>query len=184
MSSLGLAILLALAAFAALLLLLRPWRRSGDKALPSAPHEMESFLPRHYRFLPQIRQALSPGDEEFLRKAAPPRVANQVRRERRAIALNFLRGLREDFTNLDRMGRMIAGLSPEVSHQQETERWILGLKFQCLYAVVWLSFFSGSFPLRRVEQLTGLIGRLAIRMEQAMARINALSATQNHRVKV
>ena len=181
MSDLRLAIPLAIAVFGILLLLLRPWRRSAGVVRTSIDGETESIRPRHFRYFPQIRQALSATDDEYLRKAASPRIAKQVRRERRAIARSFLRGLREDFGNLEQLGRMIAGLSAVVSRHQETERWFLSLKFQMLYALVWLSLSTGRIPLQQMEHLTGLVGRLAIRMEQAMAQINALAAEQDPR---
>jgi hypothetical protein len=71
---------------------------------------------------------------------------------------------------------MIAALSPEVSREQETERLILSLKFQILYTLVWLRLSTGNLPLQQLEHLTGLVGRLATRMDEAMAKISALSA--------
>ena len=71
---------------------------------------------------------------------------------------------------------MVASLSPVLSRQQETERIILGLQFRLLYALVWFRLSTGTVPLQQIEHLTELIGRLALRMEQAMAQISALSA--------
>jgi hypothetical protein len=133
---------------------------------------------KHYGHFRQIRQALSTADSHYLMEAAPPHVAKQALRERRAVARRFLRGLHEDFSNLARLGRIIAALSPEVSREQETERLILSLKFQMLYALVWLRLSTGNLPLEQLEHLTGLVGRLATRMDEAMAEISALSAGQ------
>jgi hypothetical protein len=47
-----------------------------------------------------------------------------------------------------------------------------------LYALVWLRLFTGTLPLHQLEILTGLVGRLAARMGEAMTDINALSAGQ------
>jgi hypothetical protein len=127
-------------------------------------------------YFPQIRQALSVADTKYLMENAPPQVAKQALRERRAVALRFLEGLHEDFSNLARLGRIIAALSPVVSRQQETERLILSLKFQVLYALVWLRLSAGNLPLDQLDQLTGLVGRFAKRMDLAMEEINALSA--------
>jgi hypothetical protein len=137
---------------------------------------IESALPKHYRYFPQIRQALSAGDNQYLLEVAPPQIARQVLRERRAVARNFLRGLREDYSSLERLARMVASLSPVLSRQQELERLLLGLKFRLLLALVWIGLFTGRVPLQQIEQLTELIGRLALRMEQAMAEVGALSA--------
>lgn len=146
-----------------------PFSLDGNDALPSA---------KHYGYFPLIRRALSAADSKYLLETAPPRVAKQALRERRAVARGFLKGLHEDFSNLARLGRIIATLSPQVSRQQETERLILSLKFQLLYSVVWLRLSTGSLPLDQLEQLTGLVGRLATRMDAAMAEISALSAGQ------
>jgi len=167
---------LATAFFGVLLWLLRPGRGTPKAGHSPMDLKMESVLPRHYRYFPQVRQALSASDEQYLDKVAPRAVARTAHRERRAVARKFLAGLREDFSNLERLARMVAALSPEISSGQETERLILGLKFRLLYARVWLRLSTGREPLEQLEQLTGLVGRLATRMEQAMTAVGALSA--------
>lgn len=143
---------------------------------PTEVLQMENVLPRHYRYFPQVRQALSASDGAYLDRVAPRDVAQTAHGERRAVARKFLAGLREDFLNLERLATMIAALSPEISSEQETERLILGLKFRLLYARVWLRLSTGREPLEQLEQLTGLVGRLATRMEKAMTAVGALSA--------
>jgi hypothetical protein len=179
MSDLSIVIALTLALCAVLVWLLIPRHESSKadatlvrgagiiQALPSA---------RHYAYFPLIRQALSAADARYLMENAPPQVAEQALRERRVVARKFLRGLHEDFSNLVNLGRTIAALSPEVSHEQERARLMLSLRFQILYALVWLRLSSGNLPLQQLEQLTHLVGRLATRMDEAMTKINALSA--------
>jgi len=169
-------IFLGIALFGVLLWLLWPRHRGQHTGQSSAGQKMESFLPRHYRYFPQVRQALSASDGEYLARMAPRDVARTVHRERRAVARQFLAGLHEDFTSLERLARMVAALSPVISSEQETERLILGLKFRLLYAWVWLRLSTGRVPLDQMEHLTGLVGSLATRMEQAMAAVGALSA--------
>lgn len=166
----------AIAIFAVLLWLLRP--RRGAPRVGESPMDlkMEGFLPRHCRYFPQVRQALSASDQQYLDRVAPRDVAQSAYRERRAVARKFLAGLREDFSNLERLARMVAALSPVISSEQETERLILGMKFRVLYAWVWLRLSTGRAPLEQIDQLTGLVGRLATRLEQAMAAVGALSA--------
>jgi hypothetical protein len=176
MSELTIYILLAVAFAVLLLWLLRPRRRPAGVAGSHIDLGMATILPKHYQFFPQIRQALSAIDEKYLREVAPPHVVQQALRERRKVALCFLSGLREDFTNLERLGRMVATLSPVISREQETERLLLGLRFRLFYGIVWLSILTGTVSLEHIEHLTGLVGRLAARMEQAMAAVNALSA--------
>jgi hypothetical protein len=178
MSGLWIVTSLVAALSCVLLWLLRPQRTPPGISHPPADPTASSGLPaaKHYQYFPQIRQALSAEDARYLLKAAPARVAQQALRDRRVIARSFLKGLREDFSNLARLGRIIASLSPVVSHEQETERLILSLKFQLLYALVWLRLSSGNLPLQQLAQLTGLVGRLATRMDEALVAINAASA--------
>jgi len=177
MNDLSIAILLAIALCGVLL-----WhmvsRHKQSRTAAFFPLNVNDPLltAKHYRYFPQIRQALSAADSQYLLENAPSSVAKRAIRERRAVARNFLKGLHEDFSNLVRLGRIIAVLSPEVSREQETERLILNLKFQILYALVWLRLSTGNLPLQQLEQLTGLVGRLATRMDEAMTEISALSA--------
>jgi len=176
MSEVAIVISLGLAFAVVLAWLVRPRRTSVGPASLPIDRTLESALPKHFRFFPQIRQALSAGDAQYLLEVAPPHIAKQVRSERRAVARRFLRGLHEDFSNLERLARMIASLSPVISREQETERLMLGLRFRVLYALVCLRLYTGVVPLQEIEHLTELVGRLTLRMQQAMAEISALSA--------
>jgi hypothetical protein len=180
MNDSSIVILLAIGLSGVLLWLLTPRHKSSRTAPASFHPDAINALPtaRHYGYFPQIRQALSAADSDYLIESAPPGVAKQALRERRAVARQFLQGLHEDFSNLARLGRIIAALSPEVSREQETERLILSLKFQMSYALVWLRLSTGNLPLEQLEHLTGLVGRLATRMDEAMAEISAISAGQ------
>jgi hypothetical protein len=180
MNDLSIVILLAIALSGILFWLLIPRNKSSRAAATPLHPEAMNVLPtaKHYGYFPQIRQALSAADSHYLMETAPPHVAKQALRERRAVARRFLQGLHEDFSNLAKLGRIIAALSPEVSREQETERLILSLKFQILYLLVWLRLSTGNLPLQQLEHLTGLVGRLATRMDTAMSEISALSAGQ------
>jgi endo-1,4-beta-mannosidase len=173
-------ILFSIALSGVLLWLLTSRHKSTRTAATSFhPKAMNAFpTAKHYVYFPQIRQALSTTDFQYLMENAPSKVAKQAIRERRSVARRFLKGLHEDFSNLARLGRIIAALSPEVSREQETERLILNLKFQMLYALVWLRLSTGNLPLPQLEHLTELVGGLASRMDEAMAKISALSAGQ------
>src|SRR5580704_18461186 len=137
MNDLGIVILLAIGVSGLLLWLLITGRKSTGSSASSFTANVKDTLPtaKHYAYFRQIRQALSAADTEYLVHNAPPHVAKQALRERRAVARRFLKGLHEDFSNLARLGRIVAALSPEVSREQETERLILGLKFQVLYSL-------------------------------------------------
>jgi hypothetical protein len=171
--------LLLLAAFAVVLLGLllwllrrRPTLNSGRSSLENAA---EKALATHYRYFPQVRQALSPADTRYLLRRLPPRIAKRVLRERRAVARKFLAGLHEDFSNLERLARVVAALSPVVSREQETERILLGLRFRVLYFWTWTRLSTGSMSLEPIEHLAVLIGQFATRMERAMAAVAASS---------
>src|SRR5579864_2641367 len=125
-------ILFAVVLSGILLWLLVKGRKSSGKAASSFHPSGIEGLPaaKHYAYFPQIRQALSRADSDYLLKNARPGVAKRALRERRAIARRFLQGLHEDFSNLARLGRIIAALSPEVSHRQEAKRFLLGVNFR------------------------------------------------------
>src|SRR5579864_3937270 len=178
MNEISIAILLAIALCGIFVWLLIPKHKSSRTAPASFRPDAMSALPtaRNYGYFPHVRQALSAADSQYLMETAPPDVAKQALRERRAVARRFLKGLHEDFSNLAKLGRMIAAMSPEISHEQETERLMLSLKFQILYTLVSLRLSTGNLPLQQLEHLTGLVGRLATRMDEAMAKISALSA--------
>lgn len=180
MNELSIVILGAIALSVVLLWVLVPRHKSSRMAPVTFSRDVNETLPtaKHYGYFPQIRQALSVADSRYLLETAPPSVAKQALRERRVIARRFLEGLRKDFSNLAKLGRIIAALSPEVSREQEAERLMLSLKFQFLYALVWLRLSAGSLPLEQLEHLTGLVGRLATRMDEAMAEISVLSARE------
>jgi len=180
MSDLFIVVPLAIVLCGILLWVLQPQRTSSRYSRPTPDwlRKNANLAARHYQYFPQIRRALSSEDARYLLAAAPPLVAKRALRERRAVARRFLQGLHEDFSNLARIGRVIASLSPVVSREQEIERLFLILRFQTSYALVWLQITSGILPLQRLELLTGLVGRLATRMEEAVAAINAISARQ------
>src|ERR1700730_12848777 len=165
MNDITIVVLLAVVLSGVLLWLLIPRHKPSKMAPLSLPPNGINALPtaKHYVYFPQIRQALSIVDSKYLMETAPPHVAKQALSERHAVARRFLRGLHEDFSNLARLGRIIAALSPEVSREQETERLILSLKFQILYTLVWLRLSTGNLPLDQLAHLTGLVGRLSTR---------------------
>lgn len=177
MSDLTIVIAVAIAFSLILLRLLVP-RRSEQKGGPDIDLSLVNTLPRHFKYFPQVRQAMSAIDAKYLNEKASPAVARKAIQERRAIARHFLAGLLEDFSSLERLARAVAALSPEISHEHETARLVLGMKFRVLYAFVWLRLSTGLAPLEQLGQLTNLVGILATRMEEAMVAVSALSAPE------
>src|SRR5579863_4373799 len=180
MNDLSVIILFAIAVSGILMWLLIPRHKSSKATGTSFPINGNDALPvaKHYTYFSQIRQALSSADSQYLIENAPSHIAKRALRERHAVARSYLKGLHEDFSNLAKLGRIIAALSPEISREQETERLMLSVKFQILYTLVWLRLSAGNLPLQQLEHLTGLVGSLATRIDTAMAEISALSAGQ------
>lgn len=171
-------VVLALLLLAALIWLLQ------EKPAPHRPQEgpsklpIEELFPLHCRHFPQVKQALSPADEEYLRKRASPRIRRESRAERRKVTRQFVAGLKQDFSRLDRLGRTVAALAPQVSREQETERFWLGLRFRALYQFVQVQLLLGGISVPQLARLTELVGSLAVRTEAGMAVLEEASVSR------
>jgi hypothetical protein len=139
--------------------------------------ELEDLRSRHSRYFPQIRQALSASDVEFLRRRLPRRARRIWQAERRRIAQQYLYGLRDDFKRLNRLARTVAALSPHVSRRQEVERFWLSRQFQLVYRIVGLRLELGFIPLPQLASLTDLVGRLSLQIEAAMVLLERDSSS-------
>ncbi len=166
---------LAVALLLTLFWLLR--ERPEARRLPQAERELpiEELCSLHLRHFPQVRQALSPADQQFLKERASRRIQRKSRSDRLGVARQFLGGLREDVSRLERLGRTVAALSPAVRKSLEAERLWLGVRFRLLYGVVWLRLATGGVPLPQLERLTELVGSLAAQIETAMASLEEAS---------
>lgn len=133
--------------------------------------EIEKILPVNCRHFPQISQLLSQEDTQFMRKRAPHHVVNKWRAERRGILRQYLSGLRQDFTHLQRLARLIAALSPEVRKRQEWEWVWLALQFHFSYRMAALKLALGSFSPEALAGLTEMIAGLTSELENRMALI-------------
>ena len=156
-----------------LLLRERPEAGPGSQAQLKLP--LEELFPLHCRHFPQLRQALSSADREYLRERASPRIQRKWQAERREVTQRFLAGLREDFLRLDRLGRTVAALAPKVSRKHEAERFWLGLRFRVLYRVVQTRLMLSSVSVPQLARLANLIGSLAAQIEAAMAALEETS---------
>lgn len=134
--------------------------------------EPENLFPIHCRHFPQIRQALSEADGEFLRGRASGRTLREWRGERRDVLRQFLAGLGQDFARLDRLARTVAALSPEVSREREMERLWLSVRFLVMHRLVSLRLATGVAPLPQVVRLTELVGSFAAQVEARMAALD------------
>lgn len=170
----GIAVALLLALF---WLLRQPASKSVQKELRGKV-EIEELLPLHCRHFPQMQQALSIRDEEFLRGRVSLRELKKWRAERRDVLRRFLLGLGEDFARLDRLARTVAALSPQVSRAHETERMWLGFRFRVLYGLVNLRLRAGWSSLPQLGRLTEMVGSFAAQVEAAMAALEKTSASK------
>jgi hypothetical protein len=168
---------ISIALFLALVwILLRPLpeRRLPDKA---SELNIESMFLLHCRNFPQLRQALSVRDREFLRGRLPEPVLKRWRTERRRVLCEFLEGLADDFVRMDYLARTVAVLSPEVKREFELQRLWLGLRFRVLYRLAWLRVVTGATPLAQFENVTKLVTALAGQLERALALDGAAAQT-------
>ncbi|MGH9711068.1 MAG: hypothetical protein ACRD37_11035 [Candidatus Acidiferrales bacterium] len=166
-------LLAILLSFAILLGLL--WLLFGSKATETSSDvdnlEIEKLLPVKCRHFPQITQMLKQEDSIFMRKRAPHHIEREWRAERRRILGQYLKGLRQDFTRIERLARLIAALSPEVRKGQEWEWMRLGVQFHLSYRIVALKIALGSLSPDGLARLTELISGLASQLENRMSLI-------------
>lgn len=151
----------------------RPSRRSVTQYSPAS---LEDTGRRHVIYLPQIRQALSPGDFEFLSSLGFENLAARLRKERRHITLAYLPSIRDDFSRLLRLARVIAVLSSKVHTVQEWERLNLTIQFYLRYEVVRSALAIGAVPLPQLSNLSQMVSELAVRMETAMKELGERAA--------
>lgn len=166
--------------FIALLLVFFIWAlrkpaKPQQKNVPTA--FQESTFRTHINFLPQIRQALSPSDKEFLNQRAGRRLAKRVRRERRAIALDYLAALQGDFERLLQQATMIAVISPEIVPMQEFERIRLSLEFSLHCKLIRARIILGFAPIPELSSLSDVVSSLTVRIESAMRELAERAAT-------
>jgi hypothetical protein len=131
---------------------------------------------RHMSYLPQIRQAFSDADFDFLFKNASREVLRRVRRERREVALAYLAALSVDFHSLLRMARAIAMLSPELDAVREFERVSLAAKFAWQYQIIRWKILVGIAPLAQLGGLSDLVSGLSVRIEAALTELGERAA--------
>src|SRR5260370_39594389 len=102
---------LGIAFLGVVLWLLRPRRGTAKAGQSPMDLQTERFLPRHYRYFPQVQQALSASDEEYLEREASRDVAQIAHRERRAVARQVHAALLGDFSDLELRAPALAALS-------------------------------------------------------------------------
>jgi hypothetical protein len=131
---------------------------------------------RHISYLPQIKQSLAQADYEYLSARGPAGLANQMRKERRRIALKYLEALRSEFERLQQMARVVAVMSPEVAVAQELQSVRLNVEFSIRYRIIYFRLLSDIAPLSAINNLSNLISSLTVRMETAISSLGESAA--------
>jgi hypothetical protein len=166
-------------AIIALLILLFAWslrstKKSAAPVLP--PSVQQNTHGSSIGHLPQIRQALAREDEEFLARAGGKLLLRRLKKERRHVALSYLRALREDFGGLLRTAKIIAALSPEIGVGQEFERLRLTAIFLWRYRMAQLALYTGYAPLPEMAALSNFISGFTVRLEEAVKAMGERAA--------
>lgn len=148
----------------------------GRKPRPKAGRALEESRRNHVTYMPQIRQALSEADREYLSAVVCKELHHRVGKERRRIALAYLSELREDFRRLVRLATVIAVLSPEVVAVRELERLRLRLEFTWRFEWIRLTLLAGWTPMVQLGALNDLLSGLSVRLEAAMKELGERAA--------
>ena len=171
--------LLPVLAIVALFLFLFVWSLRPVRKAPGGLNQairLEEPARRHAAHCPQIRQALSRSDYEYLAARRGSALAKQVRRERRRVVILYLAALRGDFYQLLRFGRLIAKLSPEVVAVREFERLQLAAQFMFRCHIMQLRLLLGMTTLAQVGGVSDLVSHLAVRIEAALKELGERAA--------
>jgi hypothetical protein len=158
------------------LLVLFIWSLRGISRTRKGLGPLEDRVSSHVQYFPQIQQALSFADYEFLVANGGPELARRTKRDRRKVAAQFLDALQAEFKHLLRQAREIAALSPEVAPMQEFERLRLTAMFEFRLQFMRLRLFAGTAPVHDFNALSNVVSRLSVRMEGAMRELGERAA--------
>jgi hypothetical protein len=132
--------------------------------------------PRHYYRLPQILLCLEAKDTEFLIERNYSDLARQVRKERNAIALQFLDSVEDDYRELIETSRVLTAMAPEVVAVEEWQRLRLNMRFSWNCMMLRFRLRTGLTPWRGFSKLSDMASQLSYRLEVAVDRIGERSA--------
>jgi hypothetical protein len=126
---------------------------------------------RHISYLSYINQALGGADIEFLEAQGSSALAKRVEKERRQIALKYLRAIRTDFEKLVDFARVVAVMSPDLDLAQELESLRLQLGFSYRYHLIYARLALGIAPTNALANLSNMVSALIVRMEAAISEL-------------
>ncbi len=162
--------------------------QAGWTALKPLPEEtggrrqdrMEDLLALHAQHFPQLRQALTTLDDDYVRRKASGEIKRHLHEERRHIVRSFLAGLAQDFGRLERLMRLVRELSPTEPWVQQCQRAGSRLQFRVNYRVASLAIHSARLQsTNRLARLAELVGNLSEQVEVGMARLVLSTAEQS-----
>lgn len=166
-------------ALAVVLVLVLAWAARPPQKAPVTPDQAFEALSqdRHYARLPQILQALREEDTEFMRDRGQAELLARVRKERKRIALRYLRYLQEEFRILQECSSILATLAPELAPKGELERFWQNLQFvgNCQYLHWRLRL--GMQPWDVFGRLSDMAGTVTLRLEAASSRLAERAAS-------
>jgi hypothetical protein len=164
----------------------------GWTALKPLPEEtgerrqdrMEDLLALHAQHFPQLRQALTKLDDDYLRRNACGEIEHHLHEERRHIVESFLAGLAEDFGRLERLMRAVREMSPTEPWIQQCQRAGSRFQFRVNYRLASLAIHSARLQsMNRLARLTELVGNLSEQVEVSMARLVRSASDQSPQMR-
>jgi hypothetical protein len=163
----------------------------GWTALKPLPEEMggrrqdrmEDLLALHAQHFPQLRQALATLDADYVRRKASGEIERHLHEERRRVVESFLSGLAEDFGRLERLLRVVRGMSPAEPRMHRFQRGARQFRFRLNYRVASLQIQSASLrSTNRLARLTELVANLSVQIEAGMARLDASASDPSSQI--
>lgn len=155
----------------AMLLILLAWASRGSPGKRGRGGLLDEQPRSNIQYFPQIQQALSKVDREFLFAKGGAELAREAVRERRKAALHFISALDEEFSGLLRLARVIAALSPEVAPMQEFERMRLSVLFHWRLQTIRVRLAMGAAGTPELSAVSNIVSRLSVQMEAAMKEL-------------
>lgn len=141
-------------------------------ALPG-PEDPAGYFPVHCRYFPQMRHVFSPEDGLFLSGCASPALLRRWKAERKRAALTYLRSLRQDFTGLHKLARLLARHSRQLDARQQAQVAWFNLRFQIMYRLAVAQILLGLPAAGELYSMTRLLGSLSGRLSRTSLAWNA-----------
>ncbi|HEV2488501.1 MAG TPA: hypothetical protein VGT03_01740 [Candidatus Acidoferrales bacterium] len=134
--------------------------------------EIEKLQPLHCRHFPQISQLLRTEDLTFIEQRVPASMARGWRRERQRVLRQYLNGLAEDRLRVERLARLIAALSPDVSRKQEWQWLWMGIQFRIMFRLLALRIAIGRVSLVQLARWTDFVASQAADLQNRMSQMS------------